>query len=239
MCTVVIRVPENPDDAIQLLAVRDEDPARGWDPLGASWPAHPDIIGVRDQRAGGAWLAADPDAGRLAVVLNREGSPDLPESRIASRGELPFAALASDEAPHGALSRADVARMRGFNLVKVVGGVGAAVFSWEGSGRLCAETLAPGTHMIAHHDVDDPRTARITRWREAFAAAPFAEWPELLVRTEEFGPDDDRAIIRDNRAHGWPTLTTLACIAEIQPGRARVQYAELADPGVPAPLTFS
>jgi len=47
MCTVVIRVPEKPDDAVQVLAVRDEDPARGWDPLGESWPEHPGIIGVR------------------------------------------------------------------------------------------------------------------------------------------------------------------------------------------------
>lgn len=232
MCTVVIRVPLVPDEAIQLLAVRDEDPARGWDPLGPSWPDHPGVIGVRDRRAGGAWLAADPGTGRLAVILNRDGSPELPESEIVSRGELPFAALA-----HEGLG--DVDRMRGFNLVTIVGGIGASVTSWDGSGLLRTQTLEPGTHMLAHHDVDDPRTARITHWREAFAAAPFEEWPDLLVRTEEVGPDDDRAIIRDNRVHGWPTLTTLACLAEIRPDRADVRYAELADPGVPSPLTFS
>ncbi|HLT67093.1 MAG TPA: NRDE family protein [Microbacterium sp.] len=237
MCTVVIRVPEKPDDAVQVLAVRDEDPARGWDPLGESWPELPGIIGVRDQRAGGAWLAAEPRAGRLAVVLNREGSPELPESEIVSRGELPFAALSGGSAQENPL--ADVHRMRGFNLVKVVGGVGAVVLSWEGSGQLRSETLAPGTHMLAHHDVDDARTARITQWRDAFAAAPFDEWPDLLIRTEEVGPDDDRAIVRDNRAHGWPTLTTLACLAEVRPGTAEVRYAELAEPGVPSPLEFS
>jgi hypothetical protein len=231
MCTVVIRVPDDPDEPIQLLAVRDEDPARGWDPLGAWWPERPGIVGVRDRRAGGAWLAAEPDAGRLAVVLNREGSPALPDDEIVSRGELPFEALSLRAGGY----LADVGRMR----VMIVGGLGASVTSWEGSGRLRTQTLAPGTHMLAHHDVDDPRTSRITQWREAFADAPFDAWPELLIRTEEFGPDDDRAIVRDNRAHGWPTLTTLACLAEIGRGRATVRYAELAEPGVPSPLDFS
>ncbi|GGO65947.1 hypothetical protein GCM10010910_24280 [Microbacterium nanhaiense] len=231
MCTVVIRVPESPEGPIQLLAVRDEDPSREWDPLGAWWGDRPGVIGVRDRRAGGAWLAADPGAGRLAVVLNREGSPELPEAEIASRGELPLDALRG-EIP-------EVGRMRGFNLVKIVGGLGAAVTSWEGSGLLRTQTLAPGTHMLAHHDVDDPRTARITQWRGEFEAAPFEIWPELLIRTEKVGPDDDRAIIRDNRAHGWPTLTTLACLAEVHPDRAEVRYAELPTPGDPSPLAFS
>ena len=80
MCTVIIRIPHD-DAAVQLLAVRDEDPGRGWDPLGAWWPDHPGVVGVRDRRAGGAWLAAEPASGRLAVVLNREGAPDIPTTR--------------------------------------------------------------------------------------------------------------------------------------------------------------
>src|SRR5690606_35492993 len=137
MCTVVIRVPENPDDAVQVLAVRDEDPARGWDPHGESWPEHPGIIGVRDQRAGGAWLAGEPRAGRLAVVLDGAGSAGLPESGIVSSGELPLAALSGGSVQENPL--ADVYRMRGFNIVKVVGGAGALVLSWEGSGQLRSE----------------------------------------------------------------------------------------------------
>ena len=59
MCTVIVSVPNAPGAPTRLLAVRDEDPARPWNPLGAWWPERDDrIVGVRDVRAGGAWLAA-------------------------------------------------------------------------------------------------------------------------------------------------------------------------------------
>src|SRR5699024_10489014 len=93
MCTVIVRVPAEASEPLSFLAVRDEDPGRAWEPLGGWWPELPGVIGVRDRRAGGAWLAAEPDAGRLAVVLNREGSPDLPDNQILSRGRLPLDAL--------------------------------------------------------------------------------------------------------------------------------------------------
>ncbi|PNA34677.1 NRDE family protein, partial [Pseudomonas sp. MPR-AND1A] len=61
MCTVIVRVPDDPRHPTRVLAVRDEDPEREWNPLGDWWPeAHPGVIGVRDVRAGGAWLAAAP-----------------------------------------------------------------------------------------------------------------------------------------------------------------------------------
>lgn len=250
MCTVVVRVPPtDSSEPVWFLAVRDEDPSRSWDPLGAWWPERPDVVGVRDQRTGGAWLAAEPDAGRLAVVLNREGTPDLPEEQILSRGRLPFDALARDpsgrplreldareRAALDAMPFDGAKRMRGFNVVKIAAGA-AAVTSWDGS-ALRTETLAPGTHMVAHHDVDDPRTDRIVAWREAFADAPFEEWPDVLARTAEVDPGDDRAIVRDNRPHGYPTQSTIVCVARVWPDRADVRYAELAQPGTWSPLRF-
>ena len=46
---------------------------------------HQEIVGVR---AGGAWLAADAEAGRLAVLLNRADVVDKPESELTSRGAI-------------------------------------------------------------------------------------------------------------------------------------------------------
>ena len=74
MCTVVIRVPEPDRGDVRILAVRDEDPGRPWLPLGAWWPEHPEVEGVMDQLAGGAWLAHDDR--RLAVLLNRADALD-------------------------------------------------------------------------------------------------------------------------------------------------------------------
>ena len=97
-----------------MLAIRDEDPDRPWSPLGRWWPeSHGGVVGVRDLRAGGAWLAADSDAGRLAVLLNRADVSTLAESEIVSRGSL-----ALDSVAGHTLKKP---RTHGFNLVEVEG----------------------------------------------------------------------------------------------------------------------
>ncbi|MFS0866480.1 NRDE family protein [Microbacterium sp. 179-B 1A2 NHS] len=227
MCTVIVSVPESPDDPIRVLAVRDEDPGRAWDPLGRWWPELPDVVGVRDSRAGGAWLAADTDAGRLAVVLNRA---DLLPEKVAtgSRGHIVLDAVAGRELP-------DEPRTHGFNLVEIGGGT-ARVHHWDGA-AVRTVPLGPGVHMIAHGDVDDPDTARIAAWRDAFGAPAdgprwWEPWLTALEETTAVAPTDDRAIIRDNRAHGYPTLSLLVCAASVAGSHADVVYGELVEAGV-------
>ena len=95
MCTVIIHVGESASDPIRMIAIRDEDPARPWNPLGRWWPdTHSGVVGVRDVRAGGAWLAADPDEHRLAVLLNREDLSDRSEDEVVSRGSIVLASVA-------------------------------------------------------------------------------------------------------------------------------------------------
>jgi hypothetical protein len=230
MCTVVIDVPDDPDGAVRVLAVRDEDPARSWHPLGSWWPEHPEVIGVHDIRAGGAWLAADPGRGRLAILLNRADTTDVPEHLLVSRGALPLAFVTGGEV--------DAApRTHGFNLVEV-DGTSARVRAWDGR-RLVTTDLAPGVHMLAHDGVDDPATARIARWLPEFRAqrAGVGEtggWPDawlaVLRRTTALDPGDDAAIIRDNNAHGYPTQSLLYCTAEVRDAEADVTYTGLSAP---------
>lgn len=228
MCTVIIHVPEDAGAPTRLLAVRDEDPGRAWDPLGPWWPeTHPGIVGVRDSRAGGAWLAADPVGGRVAVILNR-ADVDVPEGvELSSRGHVVL------DAVDGA-SLDDPPRTHGFNLVQVDAGR-TRITMWDGSSVRTVD-LAPGTHMIAHDDVDDPATARIEAWRNDFGAPSdgdqwWAGWLATLERTTELGPTDDRAIIRDNRPFGYPTLSLLVCAASVSADGAEVVYGELDEPG--------
>ncbi len=225
MCTVIVRVPDDPAAPTRLLAVRDEDPGRAWDPPGPWWPqAHPGVIGVRDARAGGAWLAADAAERRLAVILNRRDVPGA----TASRGAVVLDAVAD---------RPPVApQTNGFNLV-TVSPEGTRVHAWDGDG-LRESVLGPGVHMIAHDDVDDPRTPRIAQWLPEFAAADaagseewVAGWLEVLERTTALGPVDDRAIVRDNRPHGVPTLSLLVCAATIGPAGVELAWDALAEPG--------
>lgn len=230
MCTVIVQVPADPSHPVRLLAVRDEDPARAWDPLGTWWPeTHPGVVGVRDRRAGGAWFAADPAEHRLAVILNRADvlADDAP---AASRGGIVLAAVAG-ESPTGAPPT------HGFNLVEAAPG-DVRVSMWDAATLRTVE-LEPGTHMIAHDDVDDPRTARIRRWLGEFAAAaPDLErtdglqpWLGVLQDTALTPATDDAAIIRDNRPYGIPTLSLLVCTASVGSEGVEVSYGALDVPG--------
>ncbi|WP_217135838.1 NRDE family protein [Leucobacter chinensis] len=215
MCTVIVQVPETPSGPVRLLAVRDEDPARAWDAPGEWWPELPGLTGVRDRRAGGAWLATQDD--KLSVILNRAepgANPGFPtRAWPRSRGGIVLDAAQGSE-PGANPETAP------FNLVTVEGST-VTVIRWDGS-ALARETLDPGVHMLAHDDVDDPDTARIAAWlprfRELTHAAPERwrdEWISLLATSAQLPIDDDRAIIRDNTAHGFPTASLLVCVAEI------------------------
>lgn len=227
MCTVILQVPAESGAPAHVLAIRDEDPARAWDPPGPWWPdTHPGVIGVRDARAGGAWLAADSARSRLAVILNRREVTGATQSR----GEVVLDAVDG--------RRPAQPRTNGFNLV-MVDEAGAHVTTWDGT-ALRHTPLAPGVHMIAHDDVDDPATPRIAQWLPEFRAAPpsaassapwWGEWMQLLARTAELGPTDDRAIVRDNRPHGIPTLSLLVCAATVGPDGVDLAYAALDEPG--------
>lgn len=229
MCTAVIHVPADPSRPTRLLAVRDENPARAWDPLGAWWPdTHPGVVGVRDALAGGAWLAADDATRRVAVILNRGLVVTPPDQPPRSRGHIALDAVEErgvDAAP----------RTNGFNLVEVTA-EGSRVTMWDGvSVRRVA--LAPGIHMIAHDDVDDPETPRIASWRDSFGDPGdgpdwWTPWLDQLGRTAAVGPVDDRAIVRDNRPFGYPTLSLLVCAASVSAGGVDVVYGELDQPGV-------
>ena len=230
MCTVVIRVPDSSDEPTRVLAIRDEDPQRPWNPLGRWWPEpHDGVVGVRDARAGGAWLAADPAARRLSVLLNRADVSTRPESELVSRGGIVLESVAG-RSPEGA------PRTHGFNLVEVDAS-SARVLTWDGE-VLTTVDLTPGTHMIAHDDVDDDRTPRIARWLDEFREAPIADgerwwgpWVEVLERSASLESTDDRAIIRDNRPLGYPTLSLLACVASVSADGVDVSYGELREPG--------
>jgi hypothetical protein len=232
MCTVIVRVGESAPDPIRILAIRDEDPLRPWNPLGPWWPdTHEGVVGVRDARAGGAWLAADPGTRRLAVLLNRKDHSDRDESELVSRGTIVLASVAGEHPQ-------EPPRTHGFNLVEAEPG-SVRVTTWDGA-DLRTQALAPGTHMIAHDDVDDDTTPRIAYWLDEFRRSALGDpgspswwlpWMAVLARSGELPPTDDRAIVRDNRPLGYPTLSTLICVAELSDAALDVHYGEFEHPG--------
>lgn len=229
MCTAIVHVPADAARPTRLLAVRDEDPGRAWDPLGAWWPdTHPGVVGVRDAQAGGAWLAADSATRRVAVILNRAPVTAPPGQELLSRGHIALAAAEGRELDA-------VPRTNGFNLVEVTAGE-TRVSMWDGV-SVRTSVLEPGIHMIAHGDVDDSETSRIVAWRDAFGEPGdgprwWVPWLDALERTARLGPVDDRAIVRDNRPYGYPTLSLLVCAASVSPAGVDVVYGEFDEPGV-------
>ena len=237
MCTVVVRVPELPGDPVRMLAIRDEDPARPWRPVGAWWPGrYPGVRGVLDVRAGGSWLAVNDRSGRTAVVLNRADDGSAGED-APSRGWLPLEAVAG----RGLGSEPAT---RGFNLVEASPDA-VRVSSWDGR-RFASSPLPPGTHMVSHDEVDDPRTARITRWLPAFrdallppGPAWYTPWLEVVAESAALDPTDDEALIRDHRHLGIPTLSLMLCVLAVASEGTDLVGAALPAPGRWGPLRLA
>lgn len=185
MCTVVVRVDPGTAWPVTMLALRDESPDRPWDPPAAWWPDRdPEVRGVRDRSAGGAWLAASDRAG-LAVVLNRwEDTSPGPDGTWTTRGVLPLDAVVDGEVPGaGALPTT-----RGFNLVRATAD-GVTVDTWDGT-AVRTTTLGPGVHMITHGEVDDRSVPRIERWLPDFRSVGAPVGPPALGPLEELGAVD-------------------------------------------------
>lgn len=178
MCTAVVLI--HPDH-ILLAANRDERLDRPWDPPAEYWP---NILGGRDQTAGGTWMAMNRH-GLVATVLNRPGTLG-PAAGKRSRGELPLIALQSRTVGEAAqlLTQLDAGEWRGFNMV-LVDRSGAIFVRGMGQGCPQVEPLPEGVSMITAHDPNDmesPRTARhLHRFRSAHpTAADWSAWRALL-----------------------------------------------------------
>ncbi len=259
MCTVVVRVAPGSPWPVTVLALRDESPERPWDPPAAWWPDRdPDVRGVRDRSAGGAWLAASDRAG-LAVVLNRSEPVASDDGTWTTRGVVPVDAVADDLLPghDGTLPTT-----RAFNLVRATA-EGATVVTWDGT-EVRTTDLGPGVHMVTHGEADDPGAPRIGRWLQAFRAVdaptgppevgPAAElralgrdgagtdsdtdtgdgwggWFGVLADSAALPVDHPDALLRDvHEAEGH--MTTLSVVAAaIGPDRTVLQHARLAEPG--------
>ncbi|MFA1537378.1 NRDE family protein [Actinomadura monticuli] len=178
MCTAIISVDPSSSVPVLLVGVRDEFVAREWEGPGRHWGERPGLVGGRDLRAGGTWLAVDPDAPRAAVVLNGRGRM-APEAVRQSRGELPL--RVADE---GKLGEFDPAVFDPFHLVAAEPDR-VRLWSWDGE-ALAERDLGPGLHMIVNSGLegegqlegeteDAYMAARLAHFRPRLAAAPRPE----------------------------------------------------------------
>lgn len=230
MCTLVIDHRPDARFPLLLVAVRDEFTDREWVPPAAHWPERPGLIGGRDLRAGGTWLAVDPVARRAGCVLNGRGHPADPDAH-RSRGDLPLRAAAGEPAPKPP-------PYDPFHLVTAEAGADGtarvALLSWDGQVATRTE-VGPGTHLVVNTGLD-PAEPRAARFGPRFAAAPRpdprlgdtpeAAWktwlpliegdglpvddPAALIVRRRIGPGNPSAIGEEGRVYGSTSITLLA-----------------------------
>ena len=237
MCTAILSV--EPGAPVLLAGVRDELTDRPWQPPARHWPDHPGLIGGRDLKAGGTWLAVAPATRRAACVLNGRGRMAPPASR-RSRGVLPLQA-----AEDGKLERSGLADLDPFHLLSAEPGA-AVLWSWDGE-HLTERELGPGLHMVVNSGLEpghDHEQARITHFLPRLRDAPrpvprpgdpvaraWGAWLPLLTG-DGLAPGDPRALIvrrdlGDGRIWGTTSISLIAL------STAGVRYDFTARPGDP------
>jgi uncharacterized protein with NRDE domain len=168
MCTLAIYVRQFSDLPLVVAANRDEFLDRPASPP-TLLAADASIVGGRDLRAGGTWLAV-ARRGLVAGLLNRRTTTGWADGK-RSRGALPLLMLTAPtaRAAERLLERVEPDAYNPFNLL-----VADATDAWvvqNKDGRLRTTVLDAGVHVLTNLDVDDPRCSRVARSHRAFATA--------------------------------------------------------------------
>lgn len=166
MCTLAIYFRVFDRWPVVIAANRDEFLARPALPP-TSLSQRPRIVGGKDLKAGGTWLAVN-EYGLIGGLLNRRS--ELPaDPRLRSRGLLCLEALGHSGVRDalGFVDRQDPAAYNPFNLL-LASREEAAVAHNRG-GRIATTRLTAGLHLLTNLDVDDFECPRISHSFDRFA----------------------------------------------------------------------
>ena len=166
MCLLVFAWRSHPRYRLVVAGNRDEFHERPAAPLGW-WSDAPDVLGGRDLRAGGTWLAF-ARSGRFGLVTNFRDANGAPPG-APSRGELVPAFLRGTQGAAGFLSGLlpGMHAYAGFNLLL---GDARGLHYCCNVGDEGPRELPPGIYGLSNHRLDEP-WPKLVRTRERFAAA--------------------------------------------------------------------
>ena len=238
MCTLIIGIDVVRSGSVLMAANRDEDPGRPSQPPGRLSES-PRLVGGRDRRAGGTWLAVREGRAVVALLNRRdttgEPAPALPGRR--SRGSLVLeVAAAQEDVPGlglagGALRCASAAteaeRFAPCTLV-----FASPEASWmmaiDADAAPRVEPLPAGWHVLTHADLDDlsePRTASLVREVAGFRPRSLGEAErrlDLLLRSH----GDPGAGLPPVCLHHGRMVTVSSSGVWLAAGEARYRHAE-------------
>jgi uncharacterized protein with NRDE domain len=216
MCLILAALHAHPDHALVIAANRDEFYDRPTAPA-AFWPDHPRILGGRDLRAGGTWLAIDR-TGRFAAVTNyRQGEREAAAPR--SRGHLVSDYLSSgmDGGTHVAGVEREADRYNGFNLIAG----DARELHWFSNREGRRRRLGPGIYGLSNHLLDTP-WPKVTAGKGALSAALGGSGGDLVSGLFALLSDrtkvGDDSLPRTGIGLAWERLLSSAFIASAEYG---------------------
>ena len=234
MCTVLLRLRREGPWPVLLGAIRDEFVERAWDPPAAHWPdSFPGLLGGRDQKAGGTWLAVDPDGRAVAALLNagkREESED--QAPRPTRGTLALRILTDAGLP------ADVSRYDRFHLLRATLDR-SELWSWDGD-DLAHRVLEPGDHIIVNAGLDTDDDPLVPHFAPLLAALPsdLGAWRGLLAG-DDLDPGDERALVVRKELEGHLYGTTSGSLLALSPTEVLYDFtATPEDAGSWAPVAL-
>jgi uncharacterized protein with NRDE domain len=216
MCLILAALDAHPDYNLIVAANRDEFYDRPTAPA-AFWPQHPTILGGRDLRAGGTWLAIDR-GGRFAAVTNyRQGEREAAAPR--SRGLLVSDYLSAeiDATAYVARVEREGAEYNGFNLLAG----DARELQWLSNQEGRPRRLAAGIYGLSNHLLDTP-WPKVTAGKTGLQALLGGRGADLefglfaLLSDSTRVPDD--ALPRTGIGLAWERLLSSAFIATAEYG---------------------
>ena len=173
------------------------------------------LLGLRDEQAGGTWLAVHPQIPRVACILNARGQQAAPEDR-RSRGELPLRAAADGSQALRQLHEdlGTLARYDPFFLI-CADLSAALMLSWDGQ-HAALENLGSATHVITNAGHTYPSVHQDDK-AEHFG-------PKFAA----YRPDADPAATIKDAWGDWLTLAGGDGLSDTDPAAVLVQH-ELPD----------
>jgi len=202
MCLLVVAWRSHPRYRLVVAGNRDEFHERPTAALGW-WSDAPEVLGGRDLRAGGTWLAL-ARSGRFGLVTNFRDANGAPPS-APSRGQLVPGYLRGQPAAAAFLRalQPSIGDYAGFNLLL---GDAHELHYCCNVGERPPRKLEPGIYGLSNHRLDEP-WPKLVRTRERFVAALAQRDPD---------PADLFALLADPTPapHGSPPDTGLP--AELQ-----------------------
>lgn len=191
MCTLIVRHGLDEWCSTLIAANRDEfydRPATGPQVL----VQRPHIVGGRDERAGGTWLAFTRDG--LFLGLTNQRSFGTRNDSLRSRGELVLDALrtGSFDGVERYLRELDARQYNEFNLIFGDGVRASAAYGRRSDPSVELEPLGRGVHVLCNDRLGSPDYPKAEEARARVESIPAESWSR--IKPQLIGVLSDRSL---------------------------------------------